>query len=50
MGFRRLGNGKSDESSHDFPIVPLAQNEIDKNKLLVPQEPTLALHPLPPGF
>ena len=50
MGFRKLGSGKSDEWSHDFPIVPQSQNEISRNKLPVPQEPTLALHPLPPGF
>ena len=50
MGFRRLGSGKSGGSSLDFPTVLLPQNEIDKNRLLAPQEPTLVLHPLPPGF
>ena len=50
MGFHRLGNGKSDGLDLDFPIVLPPQSEIGRNKLLVPQEPTLALHPLPPGF
>ena len=50
MGFRRLGNGKPGELDLDFPIVPPPQSEIGRNRLLVPQELTLALHPLPPGF
>ena len=50
MGFRRLGSGKSGGLDPDFPIVLPPQSEKGRNRLLVPQEPTLALHPLPPGF
>ena len=50
MGFHRLGSGKPGGLDPDFPLALPPQNETGRSKLLFPQEPTLALHPLPPGF